>query len=122
MPVTIDELRKANRLALETVTQSLKVLRQRRIGASPSVLDRINAQISECRSEITRLSIIDEHLKAASTVVKPMSGDDEKELQRLADILDQTIHLDTILNATLEGIIELVDNAQELGDRIREAT
>src|SRR4051794_18723811 len=122
MPIMINDLMAANRLSLETVIQSLRVLRQKRIGASPSVLDRINAQISECRSEITRLSVIDAHLNAALTVVRPMSAGDEQELSRLANILDQAIRSAAIVNATLEGIIELVDTAQELGDRVREAT
>ncbi|MBA2659480.1 MAG: hypothetical protein H0U72_08040 [Nitrosospira sp.] len=122
MSLTIIELHKANGVALETVNLSLKRLRQKRVGAPPTILNHINAQINECRIEITRLSIINTHLEAASTIVKPMSAEDQKELKRLADILDKAIRSDMILNATLEATIALVDTAQEVGDRVREAT
>jgi hypothetical protein len=92
------------------------------MGASITMRDRLNAEISHVEAEITRLNLINAHLNAGGVVVEPLSDVDEAELRRLAGDLDRAIVEDRIVSATFEFLIDLLDKAQDLGDLIQKHT
>ena len=114
MSISKAEAIKANEDAIKALEASIKRLQQLRKGVSRDERRDLRSGISTARAEIREIQIINEHLRAASTVVAPMDPSVEQRLQVLADRLDKAILKDALLNVTLETVLGVIEAAEEV--------
>jgi len=92
------------------------------IGGLPDELETEKLkQRTRARNLITQLRTVNANLKAAGTVVKPLSDAVAEELNDLGNILDKQIASDAILNATLDFVISVLDDVGRLQAIVRSA-
>ena len=105
------------------------------IAAAQAVINRLNqigglsaasekkrlAQRTRAKNLITQLQTVNAHLKAAGTVVQPLSDAEAEELNRLGNVLDEQIASDAILNAKLDFVKSVLDDVGRLQAIVRSA-
>ena len=92
------------------------------IGGLPDDLETIKlAQRTRARNLITQLRTVNANLRAAGTVVRPLSDAVAEELNELGNVLDQQIASDAILNATLDFVTSVLDDVVRLQSIVRSA-
>lgn len=98
------------------------------IAAAQAVINRLNqigglsaasqkkrlAQLTRAKNSITQLQTVNANLKAAGTVVNPLSDTIAEELNQLGNKLDEQIASDAILNATLDFAKSVLDDVGRL--------
>ena len=85
------------------------------IGGLPAALElKRLAQRTRARNLITQLQTVNANLKAAATVVEPLSDADADELNELGNTLDKQIASDAILNATLDFVTSVLNDVGRL--------
>lgn len=107
------------RAALE---QSVARLRQLRIGALPTQLSIINAELARAQTELNRRELIAAHLVAAGTTVQPMPAELEQELRDIGARLDEAIRADAIVTAALETVVDILKEGRKLAAEIQTHT
>jgi hypothetical protein len=105
---------KANEDAIKALEESIQRLTQLRKGQSRDDRKRINNRISAARAEIIEIGIINEHLRAAGTVIAPMNPDVERRLLVLSERLDDAILRDSLLTANLETVLDVIKAAEDV--------
>ena len=78
----------------------------------PGQLNLVLAQINTAQADISTAQMINAHLTAATTVVQPITPAEEQQLDQLAQALDNAITNNSIANATLAMVQNIVDNAE----------
>src|SRR5689334_14469719 len=116
MATTRDQMAESNQSALKALNQSLSRLEEMLIGATFTLRSRLEFELTEVQTEITRLQTIEAHLRAADTVVQPVSDVVLAELNRLTKKLDDAIVASAITTANLEFLIDVLDSARGIGD------
>jgi DNA-binding FrmR family transcriptional regulator len=92
------------------------------IGGLPTGLEKKRlAQRTRARNLITQLRTVNANLRAAGTVVKPLSDAVAEELNELGNVLDQQIASDAILNATLDFVTSVLNDVGRLQAIVRSA-
>lgn len=85
------------------------------IGGLPTDLETKRlAQRTRARNLITQLRTVNANLRAAATVVEPLSDADADELNELGNALDEQIASDAILNATLDFVTSVLNDVGRL--------
>ncbi len=85
------------------------------IGGLPAALEKKRlAQRTRAKNLITQLRTVNANLKAAGTVVKPLSDAVADELNTLGNALDAQIASAAILNATLDFVTSVLDDVGRL--------
>lgn len=72
------------------------------------------AQRTRARNLITQLRTVNANLRAAGTVVQPLSDADADELNALGNSLDNQIASAAILNATLDFVTSVLNDVGRL--------
>jgi|ERR1044072_1602013 hypothetical protein len=120
MPVQFSngDLIDKNDKALEAINQAIQALEH--ITALPIDLesDRL-AELSRARNQRTQLGQLNAHLRAAGTVVRPMSEQTANELNALGNKLDEQIARGEILDATVEFVTDVLGDINKLRDIVR---
>jgi hypothetical protein len=104
-----------NRTAIQACNQSIeriKILREG--GLFPDDQTDLIIQHSRAINERKHLRQVNAHLKAAGTTVRPMANNVADELNDLGNRLDQQIRNDLIINATIDFITSVLDDASRL--------
>lgn len=105
------------------------------IAAAQAVINRLNqigglsaasekkrlAQRTRAKNLITQMQTVNANLKAAGTVVEPLSDAVAEELNKLGNKLDEQIASDAILNATLDFVTSVLDDVRRLQAIVRSA-
>jgi hypothetical protein len=92
------------------------------IGGLPTALEKKRqAQQTRADNLITQLRTVNANLKAAGTVVRPLSDAVAEELNTLGNTLDEQIASDAILNATLDFAKSVLDDVGRLQSIMRSA-
>lgn len=105
------------------------------IAAAQAVINRLNqigglsaasekkrlAQRTRAKNLITQMQTVNANLKAAGTVVEPLSDAVAEELNKLGNKLDEQIASDAILNATLDSVTSVLDDVRRLQAIVRSA-
>lgn len=120
MSVSLKEAIKTNEDAIKALEAAIERLEELRKGRPLSRQKPFTREISRARAEIKELKIVDAHLNAAATVIKPMDAAVEKRLEKLAERLDEAIKKDALLTATLETVVDVIDKAVAVKDIINE--
>lgn len=92
------------------------------IGGLPTALEKKRlAQQTRADNLITQLRTVNANLKAAGTVVQPLSDAVAEKLNTLGNTLDEQIASDAILNATLDFVTSVLDDVGRLQTIVRSA-
>lgn len=115
MPVKLSKaaLTEKNRIAIEACNQSINRLENIDELTDSKETARL-IQLGRAVSERTNLKQINTHLKASTTVVSPIDDNLANELNELGNRLDQKIKNDLIINATIDFITSVLDDASKL--------
>jgi hypothetical protein len=90
-------------------------------GLPPASETKRLAQRTRARNLITQLRTVNANLRAAGTVVEPLSDDVAEELNELGNVLDEQIASDAILNATLDFVTSVLNDVGRLQEIVRSA-
>lgn len=74
------------------------------------------AQLDRAGGQKDHLESINENLRAALTVVRPLSNQAAAELNHLGNKLDQQIRTDAIINASISFITSVLNDVSRLRD------
>lgn len=113
-----DELVQRNTDAIRALEQAIDRLRELRKGADLEDRKRFNREIARAGEEIIELETVNGHLRAAATVIDPISPETEARLDELANRLDRAILSDFKFNAALDTVMDVISFAQEIGSII----
>lgn len=106
---------KCNELSIEAMTRAVGRLEDLAKGKPDDFQSRIDSRVERTNHEIELLEKINAHLRAADTNVQQMDQKTEQRLRRLARALDKAIREDTILTASIETTIQIINAAKEVG-------
>ena len=115
MPVQLDKsaIIEKNKTAIEACNQSIDRLES--IVGLPTSMETVRLiQLSRATNERTQLRQVNAHLAAAETTVQPMDDATAKELNDLGNRLDETIRNDLIVNAKIDFITSVLDDASKI--------
>jgi|GEM_PF-4781399 len=118
---TLADLIRAAEVELQALRDCRKRLEVLSLGAPPRQLARILAESNNVVTEQHLCHMTLAHLRAASTVVKPIDRETAGLLSRLERKLSDAIVNRTILAATLDQVKVIVDASRDLGDIIEAA-
>lgn len=115
MPVQFSKaaVMEKNQTAIEACTKSIERL-EAIVGLSSSKEVTRVAQLSRATNERTNLRQVNAHLRAAGTTVRPMSDAVAVELNDLGNRLDQKIRNNLIINASVDFITSVLNDASRL--------
>ena len=102
-----------NQTAIEACSQSIDRL-DRIVGLSGTKEHKRITQRGRAVNERTNLRQVNAHLRAAGTTVKPMADDVADELNALGNSLDQQIRNNLIINATVDFITSVLQDAARI--------
>lgn len=102
-----------NDIAIEACSQSINRLENIVGLTDPRESVRL-IQLSRAVNERTNLGQINAHLRASTTVVGPLNDALANELNELGNRLDQRIRNDLIINATIDFITSVLNDASRL--------
>jgi hypothetical protein len=106
---------KKNQSAIDACSQS--IVRLKTLGTTGLFPDdEIERAIQEGRAtnERTHLRQVNAHLRAAGTIVRPIADDVAAELNALGNRLDDQIRDNLIIDATVDFITTVLDDASKL--------
>jgi hypothetical protein len=102
-----------NKTAIEACEQSIARLES--IVGLPASREKVRIiQLGRAKNERTALRAVNGHLRAAGTTVRPMSDNVADELNGLGNRLDQQIRNDLIIDATIDFITSVLNDASRL--------
>ena len=110
-----EEVIQKNKTAIDACDQA--IARLKTLGEEGLFPDDENdrlIQLSRATNERTQLRQVNAHLAAAETTVQPMDDAVANELNDLGNRLDEKIRNDLIVNATIDFITSVLDDASKI--------
>ena len=110
-----EEVIQKNKTAIDACDQA--IARLKTLGEEGLFPDDENdrlIQLGRATNEKTQLRQVNAHLAAAETTVQPMDDATANELNDLGNRLDEKIRNDLIVNATIDFITSVLDDASKI--------
>ena len=117
MPVNITRMREENQKAIDAMDNSIQRL-QALLDKGPPFSEEldIKAELRRAKKDKIHLQLVRGHLRAADTIVNPISQSVEARLDELSARLDAAILQDFTINATFTVVRKVLSAAKEISE------